>query len=76
MSITGERNIVKQVPVNAGYKQLIIDQAVLGMDDLDCSKQTLSRLDFQLKDAVGNTVDVHGNQWSLSVVFSKKQDES
>ena len=71
MSISGERAIVKKVPVTAGYGEMIHDQSVIGIDYLDCSKQTLSRLGFQLKDVFGNTINLHGQHWSFSIVFSR-----
>ena len=70
MSISGERAIVKKVPVTAGYGEMIHDQSVIGIDYLDCSKQTLSRLGFQLKDVFGNTINLNGQHWSFSIVFS------
>lgn len=70
MSVSGERGIIKKVPVTANYNEMIFDQVVLGSDYLDCSRQTLSRLEFQLKDVFGNVVDLNGNHWSFSIVFS------
>ena len=74
MSVSGERSIVKKVPVNAGYGEMIYDQSLVGIDYLDCSHQTLSRLSFQLKDVFGNVVDLHGQHWSFSIVFSRIQE--
>jgi len=74
MTITGDRNIVKKIPVNASPGDLIFDQTVTGMDYLDCSRQTLSRISFQLKDIHGNLVDLHGNHFSFSIVFSRVQN--
>ena len=74
MTITGDRNIIKKIPVNASPGDLIFDQTVTGMDYLDCSRQTLSRISFQLKDIHGNIVDLHGNHFSFSIVFSRVQN--
>lgn len=71
MSVSGERSIVKKVPVNANYGEMIFDQSLVGIDYLDCSHQTLSRLNFQLKDVFGNIVDLHNQHWSFSIVFSR-----
>jgi hypothetical protein len=71
MSVSGERSIVKKIPVNAGYGEMIFDQSVVGIDYLDCSHQTLSRVGFQLKDVFGRVVDLHGNHFSFSIVFSR-----
>jgi hypothetical protein len=74
MSVSGERSIVKKVPVNANYGEMIFDQSLVGIDYLDCSRQTLSRLSFQLKDVFGKVVDLHGQHWSFSIVFSRIQE--
>ena len=71
MSISGERAIVKKVPVTSGYGEIIHDQTVLGIDFLDCSHQTLSRIGFQLKDVFGNEINLNGQHWSFSIVFSR-----
>ena len=76
MTITGDRNIVKKIPVNASPGDVIFDQTVTGMDYLDCSGQTLSRISFKLKDIYGNAVDLHGNHFSFSIVFSRVQNGS
>ena len=57
------------------YNQLIYDQSVLGMDYLDCSNQTLSLIDFKLKDHTGEVVNLHGGHVSFSIIFVKVVDE-
>lgn len=74
MSISGERSVVKKVPVTAGYGEFIHDQTVVGIDYLDCSKQTLSRIGFQLKNVFGERINLHGHHWSFSIVFSRIQE--
>ena len=74
MSTKGDRGIIKKVPVRANYNEMIYDDAVLGIDYIDVSRQTLSRLEFQLKDSFGNIIDLHGNHWSCSLVFAKLKD--
>ena len=74
MSVSGERSIVKKIPVNAGYGEMIFDQSVVGTDYLDCSRQTLSRIGFQLKDVFGRVVNLHGNHFCFSIVFSRIQE--
>ena len=75
MSINGEWGILKKIPVNAGYNEIVYDQTVLGMDYLDCSNQTLSRIDIKIKDHNGNTVNLHDNTVSFSIIFVKVADE-
>jgi len=65
MTLSGNRNIVKKIPVNAGPGEIIFDQTVTGMDYLDCSSQTLSRISFQLRDAYGRSINLHDNHFSF-----------
>ena len=74
MTLSGNRSITKQIPVNAGPGEMIFDQTVTGMDYLDCSGQTLSRISFQLKDAQGKLINLHGSHFSFSIVFSRVQN--
>ena len=39
----------------------------------DCSNQTLRTINFQLKDSKGNDINLHGNNWSFSVIFSRME---
>ena len=66
---TGEASIIKAIPVTAGPNFMIFDQVLAGNDYLDCSRQTLRTLEFQLKDVHGNTVPLHGSHLSFSLVF-------
>ncbi len=75
MSVSGERGIIKKVPVRANYNEMIYDDAVLGIDYLNCSRQSLSRLEFQLRDVYSNIINLHGNHWSFSLIFAKMKEE-
>ena len=75
MSLNGERGILKKIPVRASYNELLFDQTILGMDYLDCSNQSISTLDFKLKDSYNNTIDLHGNHWSFSIIFVRINEE-
>ena len=52
MTVTGNRNVIKKIPVSAAHGDIIFDQVVTGMDYLDCSRQSLSRLEFQLNGTI------------------------
>ena len=43
-----------------GYNRMVYGQTVWGMEYLDCSNQTLSRLDFKLTYAYCNVIHLHG----------------
>lgn len=75
LSLNGERGVLKKVPIRATYGELLFDQTVLGMDYLDCSHQSLSRIDIQLKDSMGRTINLNGNHWSFSIIFIKLNEE-
>ena len=63
--------VIKKVPVISVYNDMVYDQTVLGVDYLDCSNQTISRIDIKMKDSYGNIINLHGNHWSFSIVFVK-----
>ena len=65
----GEASILKVIPVSAPPGSMILDQVVAGNDYLDCGRQTLRTLEFQLKDVHGNLVPFHGSNLSFSLVF-------
>ena len=76
MSVSGDRNIINNIPVNAGYGDVIYYESATGLDYLDCSHQTLSRVSFQLRDIFGNIIDLNGAHISFSIVFSRVQNGS
>ena len=70
MGSFGERTIIKKVPVTAGKGEMILDDTRSGNDMLSCEKQTLKRLEFQITDELGNTMDLQGHDVSWSLIFS------
>ncbi len=76
MSVSGDRNVIKTIPVTAGHGDVIFDQTTTGMDYADCRRQTCSRISFQLRDVFGNIINLHGGHVSFSMVFSRVQDGS
>ena len=75
ISPDGSRSVLKKIPVNANQHQMILSEATSGNDFLDCSRQTLKTLQFELKDCFGNNVNLHGANWSFSLIFSKYRSE-
>jgi hypothetical protein len=71
VSVNGEWSIIKKCPVRAGPAEMLFDQVILPGDYLDCSNQTISRIDIKMKDSYGNLINLHGNHWSFSIVFVK-----
>ena len=66
----GERTVIKKIPVTVPQGQMITDDVRSGMDTLDCSKQNLKRLEFQLTDEWGTEVDLHHHDISFSLIFN------
>jgi hypothetical protein len=60
MGSSGERNILKKIPVIANPGELIFDKITSSSDYIDVSRQTLRALKFQLKDTLGNVINLHG----------------
>jgi hypothetical protein len=69
MGSSGERNILKNIPVIANPGELIFDKITSSSDYIDVSRQTLRALKFQLKDSFGKVINLHGANMSFSLVF-------
>jgi len=72
----GDRNVVKKIAVTANYAYNIVESAAFSGDDyMDVSRQIIKTISFQLRDAYGSIIDLHGSNISFSIVFSiLKQD--
>ena len=67
----GEQTIIKKVPVNNNYSEMIFSDYNAGMADMmDCSKQTLKQLHFIITNVDGQEIPFHGNHVSFSIVFN------
>ena len=67
----GEQTVIKKVPVNNNYSEMIFSDYNAGqMDALDCSKQTLRQLHFIITNVDGIEIPFHGNHVSFSIVFN------
>ena len=75
MSLRGDRDIIKKVPVNAGPNEVIFNNVMVAQDYLDCSRQTISRMYFKLEDVDGNVLDLNYADWSFSLIFAKFDTE-
>ena len=71
----GERNIVKKVPVTADFGYVIFDSVVANHDYIDVSKAFLKTLEFNLRDVHGNIINLHGANWSCSLVMSTLKED-
>ena len=65
----GQASIIKTVPVNANYNQMVFDSMTSSNDFLDCSKQTLRNIEFTIDDVHGQRLNLHGQEVSFSIIF-------
>jgi hypothetical protein len=70
----GEVTIIKKIPVTAGPHQMIFSNVTSSSDWLDCSRQTLKTLQFELKDSNDNNINFHGSHVSFSLSFDKYRE--
>jgi hypothetical protein len=74
-SVSGDNGIIKKIPVNANYNELLFNNVVLGSDYIDCSRQTIRQLNFRLHDVFGVPINLNGNHWSFSLLFSRHDNK-
>ena len=75
LGVRGEQNIIKKVPVSSDFGYLIIDNIVANHDYVECSKQTLSMLEFHVKNTAGDFVNLHGSSISMSLIFALNETD-
>ena len=68
-------NVIKKIPVSADWGYMIIDRVVSQHDYLECGAQNLRTLEFNLRDAKGNHIPLHGENISFSIVFSTQLED-
>ena len=73
LTVSGESTIIKKIPVSANKGEYIFDNIMTGNDFGDCSNQTLRTINFDLKDSRGNHINLHGNNWSFSIIFARME---
>ena len=67
----GKSNIIKKIPVSSDFGYLMIENFTSNHDWLSCASLSLGCLEFQLRDANGKLVPLHGSNVSSEIVFSK-----
>jgi hypothetical protein len=65
----GERDILNKVIVTGNANAILYDTLLNAEDYVDVSRQTLRSLNFKLVDVYGNTVNLHGQKFSFSLIF-------
>ena len=69
----GESSIIAKVPSSASWGSTIFHNVSSGADFVDVGKRNISHISFAIKDAAGNTIDLKGASWSMSLVFAIKE---
>ena len=69
------RAFYKANPVSSDYNHMKYYQTCLGTDYLVCSNQTLSIIDFDIKDHSGIIVSLHSYHVSFSDLFVNAADD-
>ena len=68
----GETDIIRRVIVDAPQNGLAIDRHTTAHDFVDVPAQPLKSMRFSLRGSDGHIVDLHGHEWSFSLIFHEK----
>lgn len=71
LTATGEQSVIKRIPITGDYGYTIIDTVTSAHDMLECSRVTLTTLEFHLKDARGRYIPLHGANFSFTIIFTQ-----
>ena len=71
LTATGEQSVIKRIPITGDYGYTIIDTVTSAHDMLECSRVTLTTLEFNLKDAKGRYIPLHGANFSFTIIFTQ-----
>ena len=68
----GTHSIIHRIPIRDAYGSVIHDQHSGLIDDVvDCSQQSFRTLQFSIRDACGNLVDLQGGYVTFSILFAQ-----
>ena len=65
-----QQTLIRKVPVTASAGSVLNDRVVGKHDILDCSKVSMSILNFKFEDVYGNIINLNGCHVSFSLVFT------
>ena len=65
----GESSIIKKIPINASPGEMITSFITSSTDFIPCNNLTLRTIEIQLHDVNGNLTNLHGSNWSFSILF-------
>ena len=67
--------IVKHIPVNSNFNEMIYCDTVVVNDWLDCSGQTLKKIDIKLVNSKKDVIPLHGVNMFFSLIFANANSE-
>ena len=65
----GEHTILRRLGSSAGFGETIRDNLTTDLDYFIVASETLKTMRFQLVNARGAVVPLHGSNWSFSMIF-------
>ena len=66
----GSSNIIAKIPVDAAYGQMLTYNFVATeLEGVKVGVHAVNRLKLELRDVLGNVVDLRGGHWSATLVF-------
>ena len=69
LSPNGSSNVIKKIPVSAGYGEIIYNNTFSIHDYIDVSRLMIKVLEFQVCDSYGNVINLRNMPVSFSLVF-------
>ena len=67
----GESSIIRRVANSASFGQMIHDRGFYELDYFVCASSSIMTLSFRLQQQNGHTVNLHGAEWSFSLIFQE-----
>ena len=65
----GESSIIKKILINASPGEMITSFITSSTDFIPCNNLTLRTIEIQLQDVNGNLINLHGSNWSFSILL-------
>jgi hypothetical protein len=73
MAPRGVRTVIQKVPCDVSYGGLLhTEHSGSSYDHIDVGSTTLKMLNFEIRDARGNLIDLKGGHWSMTLLFARK----
>ena len=67
----GESSIIRRVANSASFGQMIHDRGFYELDYFVCASSSIMTISFRLQQQNGHTVNLHGAEWSFSLIFQE-----